>query len=67
MGDNSNIIHVKFDKDFYYHKAMEKMREQEYVYAESLFKKALEQSPDDFVIIPPYTECLVELNQTTRA
>lgn len=67
LGDNSNIIHVKFDKDFYYHKAMEKMRQQDFVYAESLFKKALELSPDDFVIIPPYAECLVELNQTTKA
>ena len=67
LGDNSNIIHVRFDKDFYYHKAMEKMREQDYIYAESLFKKALELSPDDFVIIPPYAECLVELNQNTKA
>lgn len=67
MDDNSNIIHVKFDKDFYYHKAMEKMREQNYAYAESLFEKALELSPDDFVIIPPYAECLVECNKNIKA
>lgn len=67
MGENSNVIHVKFDKDFYYHKAMEKMREQDFGYAESLFKKALELSPNDFVIIPPYAECLVELNKNTEA
>nr|WP_263313991.1 tetratricopeptide repeat protein [Mammaliicoccus sp. Marseille-Q6498] len=67
MEDNSNIIHVKFDKDFYYHKAMEKMREQDFAYAGSLFEKALERSPDDFVIIPPYAECLVELNNNIKA
>ncbi|MCY1026827.1 tetratricopeptide repeat protein, partial [Mammaliicoccus sciuri] len=67
LGENSNVIHVKFDKDFYYHKAMEKMREQDFGYAESLFKKALELSPNDFVIIPPYAECLVELNKNTEA
>lgn len=67
LGENSNIIHVKFDKDFYYQKAMKKMREQDFAHAESLFKKALELSPDDFVIIPPYAECLVELNHTTQA
>lgn len=67
MGDNSNVIHVKFDKEFYYHKAMGKMREQAYIDAAQLFGKALELSPDDFVIIPPYAECLVELKEKNKA